>query len=112
MKVIYTAGPYSGPGHNDVLNNILTARFISRMLWLRGFAVICPHLNTAWMDGPDLAWEQFMAGDLEMLSRCDAIYMLPGWEDSKGAQIEHSRAIELGVPAYYNLSEVPYETGK
>ena len=109
MKILYVAGPYSAPGDNDKFNNIITARYIARTLWLRGWGVICPHLNTAWMDSPDLAWDQFMAGDLEMLSRSDAIYMLPGWEDYRGANVEHEKAKTLGMPIYYTLGDVPYE---
>jgi len=111
MKVIYTAGPYSADGDNNVLNNILTARYIARTLWLRGWAVICPHTNNILMNGPDTTWELFMAGDLELLKRSDAIYMLPGWENSKGAKVEHGIARTLGLPIYYNLDEVPNEKG-
>lgn len=108
MRLLYVAGPYRADGDNNLLNNILTARYVSRRLWLRGWAVICPHMNNAFMDGPDTTFELFMAGDLEILQRCDAIYMLPGWRESEGAQIEFDRACELGLPAYYNIEEVPY----
>ena len=109
MKVIYTAGPYSADGDNNVLNNILTARYIARTLWLRGWAVICPHTNNIFMDGPDTTWELFMAGDLEILSRCDALYLLPGWEQSRGALAEYNKSVDLGLKIYYTLGEVPNE---
>jgi hypothetical protein len=72
--------------------------------------VICPHANTIFMDGPDLADRTFINGDLEIIRRCDALYMLPGWEKSQGANMEHRLAVELGMPIYLSLDEVPHET--
>jgi len=107
MKLIYVAGPYRGDGQNSVLENVYKARQVARILWLRGWAVICPHANTFFMDGPDIDPMAFIDGDLVMLERCDAICMISGWKNSRGAQIEHSRAIELGMPIYYGPDEVP-----
>lgn len=43
---------------------------------------------------PNATWEAHMARDLEMLSECDAVFMLDGWEHSRGCQIEFRTAIE------------------
>ena len=81
-----------------VTRNIEAARAVARELWLMGFAVICPHSNTALMDGIDTG-ELFLDGDLAILERCDFIVMLPGWQESSGAtaELEHARALGLGV---------------
>ena len=42
-----------------------------------------------------------MRGDLDMIRRCDAIVMMPGWEASKGADREHSLALSMRLPIYY-----------
>lgn len=42
---------------------------------------------------PDATHDDYMAIDLTLLNRCDAIYMLHGWENSKGAVIEHDMAV-------------------
>lgn len=34
-------------------------------------------------------WLECMFVDMELVKGCDAIYMLEGWENSPGAQIEH-----------------------
>jgi hypothetical protein len=109
MKIIYTAGPYRGDGWNAVFENIIRARTAARQLWLRGWAVICPHANTLFMDGPDIAAMNFIEGDLAIIDRCDAILMLPGWERSEGSKMEYSRAVELGMPIYLSVEEVPDE---
>lgn len=45
-------------------------------------------------------WE-FMKIDLSVLECCDKIYMLRGWQNSRGAKIELARAIELNIPVMY-----------
>ena len=96
MKVIYVAGCYRADDINGVLGNIIKAREASRKLWLRGWAVICPHLNSCFMDGTDTD-KIFLDGDLEILRRCDAIYMLNGWEKSTGAKNELKEAGKNGL---------------
>jgi len=44
---------------------------------------------------PGGTWLDYMKRDIPLLLDCDRIYMLPGWEDSKGAQLEYSIAWEL-----------------
>jgi hypothetical protein len=49
----------------------------------------------------DDEWAWQMGACLMMLLRCEAIYMLHDWEDSKGARIEHGVAQELGIEIIY-----------
>lgn len=101
MTLLYLAGPYRSPlGIWGVKRNIEKAGAIARVLWSKGFAVLCPHLNTALMDGPDIRDEVFLVGDLIMLERCDGIVMISGWETSKGAKKELLTAMRLGLKIY------------
>lgn len=43
----------------------------------------------------------FMKIDLAALECCDAVFMLRGWQNSRGAKIELARAIELGLKVLY-----------
>lgn len=100
MKVIYVAGAYRANSWNGVWDNIMHARTIARQLWVDGWAVICPHANSIFMDGEDTDGV-FLTGDLEILRRCDAIYMLDNWKQSEGARGEYKLAEELGLEVYY-----------
>lgn len=100
MKLIFVAGPYRDPrGPFYIHANIEAARVVAAEWWQRGWAVLCPHMNTAMMDGlmPDQA---FLDGALEMLKRCDAIVLMPNWSESEGALAEEALATKLGLPIY------------
>jgi hypothetical protein len=100
IKVLYVAGPYrSVSGIRGVVENIRRAEDVALALWRMGAAVICPHMNTALLDGTDTD-EMFLAGDLAMLARCDGVVMLPGWELSEGARVEKAKALVLGIPVF------------
>lgn len=109
MKLIYVAGKYLGDSAWETYINIHHARVAARKLWDDGWAVICPHSNTAFMDGADAHdregpngdWARWLRGDLEIISRCDAIYMLDNYKDSKGALIELKKAMDLGLEILY-----------
>ena len=42
-------------------------------------------------------WADYMRADIRALLDCEAIALLPGWEQSRGARIEVSLAAELGM---------------
>lgn len=105
MKLVYVAGPYRAPTEWEVKGNIADAEAAAANLWTHGFAVVCPHLNTAFFGGlvPD---ETFLAGDLVILERCDAVFTTPRWRTSKGAQGEVARARERGIPVFESVPQL------
>ena len=85
---IYVAGGMTGyPDLNFPAFNEAAARLRGQ-----GFEVV----NTAEIN-PDhsMPWAQCMRRDIAELVKCDAIYLLPGWEQSKGATLEHHIATRL-----------------
>jgi len=76
------------------------ARRAAVKLWREDWAVICPHTNTMFM-GSRLGDKMFLDGDLEIVKRCDAIYMLRGWTDSIGAKRELEVAVENNLEVRY-----------
>jgi len=99
MKVAYVAGPYTADTIHGVVQNIRNAEAVAVELWKMGYAVICPHKNTALFDGicEDSVW---LEGDLKILKRCDILVLAKGWRSSKGACKEVKIAIEYHIPAY------------
>jgi hypothetical protein len=79
--LIYVSGRYTAPTVAERMENIQKARKVAGALWQLGHAVICPHLNTANFeeDFPAIAYDQYIAGDLQMIARCDAMVMVEGW---------------------------------
>lgn len=107
MKVIYIAGKYSGKTHDgtayaEISRNILAAREYATKIWQAGAVCLCPHLNTSHfeIDCSDDA-EMYYKGDLELLSRCDAVYLLPSWSISTGAVKEKLHADKIAMPVFY-----------
>ena len=49
---------------------------------------------------PDEFW---LEGTLELLRRCDAVFLIPGWEQSTGSRSELDEATRLGLPVFDNV---------
>lgn len=96
FEVVYIAGPYRGKTAWERERNIKNAQELALEFWKRGFVAICPHANTARFDGecPDETW---LAGDIEILSRCDSIALVRGWSSSSGAIEELRYAVNAGM---------------
>ena len=45
----------------------------------------------------DKSWESYMRVCIIELCKCNTIYMLPNWKDSRGAKIEYKLAKKLGL---------------
>ena len=63
----------------------------------QGYRVLSPLFINA-----DLSWKEYMRIDLAMISICDVVYMMKGWETSRGACIEE-------FYAQYKHLEIIYE---
>ena len=102
MQIAYIAGPYRSDTVHGIVENIRKAEKVAIKYWRKGYAVICPHKNTALFDGlmPDDTW---LKGDLEILKRCDAIVMMYGWELSSGARAELEYAIKNNIGVIYEM---------
>lgn len=81
ISAIYIAGPMDGvPNHNFPLFNRVAAN-----LRRQGFVVFTPTENGCAPDSPYLT---HIDADIDMIQKCNAMLMLPGWHRSRGAQAE------------------------
>ena len=101
-KLIYVAGPYRSKTPGGQAENIWHASRVAIRLFELGWVCFTPHLNTAnfnWYSNlPDEVW---LNGGLKFLEFCEAIFMLKGWEESKGAKRELEVATERKMEVFY-----------
>lgn len=109
MKIVYIAGPYTGPTHGpesyvEISHNIINARgWAIKVMRLGNCVALTPHLNSAHMECDFNFPDFWYAADLELLKRCDAIFLIPGWERSKGSVKEKDFAITNNIPTFEDL---------
>lgn len=101
--LIYVSGPITATEKRpDIKHNISRMNEVSLSLFLKGYSVICP--VTTWFTDPGKygkEWSDIMEVDLEILSRCDIMYMVRGWKDSKGSVIEWQYAQRQKIQIAY-----------
>lgn len=87
---IYIAGPMTGlPGYNFAAFNAKAAE-----LRAEGWHVENP-AEHGHIDGA--GWADYLRWDISRIATCGAIYLLPGWQASKGASLEVAIGKALGV---------------
>lgn len=96
MKV-YICGPMTG------FVDFNRESFVSatRLVRDRGHTAVSPvELNTdEYGYFPSRDWQGAMRVDIAALMKCDIILLLEGWENSKGATLEHIIATQVGIMA-------------
>lgn len=104
IRVIYVAGAFRAPTQWEIMQNVWKAERASLKLWKEGYAVICPHTMTQHFQNecPDEMW---LDGCIELLKRCDAIYMLTNFHQSEGSLAELIVALTLGLKIMYEEKE-------
>ena len=96
---IYISGKISGTDLTKTRARFVAAAKVTKRL---GYEPVNPFENG--LSEHD-SWEAHMLKDIIDLLQCNAIYMLQGWEDSKGARIEHYIATEIGMPIMYEIEQ-------
>jgi hypothetical protein len=106
MITVYVAGPI----HDDrgcwyIERNVRYAEAVTVELLNEGFAVFCPHTNNRLMQGA-APREVFLEHDKEILRRCDAMYVLPDSENSKGTQAEIALAEKCAIQVFFTIGDL------
>jgi len=105
--VIYLSGPMTG------LPNFNIAEFerFAKQYRDEGFEVISPpELDAAEGTERNLTYEYYLRRDVQVLldRKVTRMYMIPGWQKSKGARLEHHVAETLGIAIYDATTGKPY----
>jgi hypothetical protein len=97
---VYVAGPYRGINSWEVEQNIRSAENYGMQIAKVGAVPVVPHTMYRFWNGTQT--DQFwLNATLEILKRCDAIFMCPNWIDSNGSQSEHNFAKNNEIPIFY-----------
>ena len=101
-RLIYVAGRYRAKTDTEKAENIWHAIKIAVKLWEKNWFCFCPHANTAHFDVySSLPSEVYLKGGLAFLEKCDAIFLLKGYETSAGAMCELELAKKLNLEIYF-----------
>ncbi|MEA2104320.1 MAG: DUF4406 domain-containing protein [Candidatus Cloacimonadota bacterium] len=106
MKRVYVAGAYSGTDVLTVLKNIGRGEWYAAEMFAKGLYPFVP-----WYDKDfaiklwdrDLTVQQFYDYSIAWLDVSEAMFLVPGWKDSKGTIAEIERAKKLGIPVFEDL---------
>jgi hypothetical protein len=113
MIKIYLSGPISGKSKEEYMQDFAEEE---EYLNDRGYSVVNPtKIRAPNTDASgrvlidfdsniffqDSLWNYYMRKGLVELCECQTIYMLEGWQDSKGARLEYHVAKEFGMSVYY-----------
>jgi len=114
---IYVAGPMRG--HADFNHPAFDRQ--SKVLHSQGWVVInpadmdrsVPGAFAVGLDDPEFLRDALRRDIIEICNKCTAIYMMSGWESSRGAKAEWAIAKALGLDIYYEapLPRVRTEVG-
>ena len=105
-KKIYISGPISG---HDIEERRAAFSAVERMLREEGLEVVNP-LKVAFPE--DCTHEQYMRVDIALLIGCDYIYLMKGWDESRGAVTEFVIACSAGIDVYANEFFLSFKEGE
>lgn len=99
MKKVYIACAYTADTDEGVLANIISALKNAVLVAEAGAHPIIPHTALPGCE----TWQDAMNCCKPMLSDCDAIFLAPGWENSRGARQEHDWALEWEMQVFKSV---------
>lgn len=110
MKRVYVAGAYSADNVITVLDNMRYGMRAATEVFLLGHAPFCPWLDYQFQfmlrAGEHLTVDDYYRYSIAWLDVSDIVYVIPGWENSKGTVAEIARAEELGIPIVFHMEDI------
>lgn len=100
--LVYLAGPYTIPDPWE--NTKVAVECASRLLDSGKVTPLVPHLTYLWDQMKRRELTEWYAYDLELLTRCDAVFRLPGRSDGADAELRAAR--DLRLPIFFVEADV------
>jgi hypothetical protein len=72
---------------------------------VKGLIPLCPHTMYRFFQF-ELPDEYWLNATLNLLDRCDSIFMIPNWEGSEGAKVEYEFAVQKGIPVFLTFGDL------
>jgi hypothetical protein len=103
MSHFYLSGPISGKPKG----NIMEFERAAQELRQHGYKIVSPveldqkeQICTEEVEAGSKEWRFLLARDIEIITSTETqgLFVLPGWQDSRGARLEVHVAMELGKP--------------
>ena len=96
---IYISGPISGlpKGNREAFEHA------AELIRANGHDPVNPHKVCAHITG---SWLDYMRADIKALMDADAILLIDGWSDSRGAVVELQIAAMLGLRVFFSPSGI------
>lgn len=101
--LIYLAGPITATATKSTEDHVAAAVNVYLRLIRAGLPAFCPHLTAAFPSAFGILYDTWMAYDYAVLDRCNAVLMLDGWRESRGAMLEREYARQHGLTVYEDV---------
>lgn len=113
-RFVYIAGPYRAGTPAGVGRKVGKARALAYELFdcapkdCPPWVPIVPHAIGFHLDpfGDHKGDAFWLKATADLLTRCDALYLMPGWEKSSGSRAEKALAEQRGIPVYETPEEL------
>jgi len=114
--VAYVAGKFGDSSMEDEQANRRSARQTAQILWKIGYKAIVPHSMMGLptpsavetRENLQVEREDVMSLCLRVLSTCDCLYLMHGWERSPGSIRERQYAQRLDMPILTSYEEAKH----
>jgi hypothetical protein len=104
---IYLAGPLSGP-ESSYLANVHRFMEAAQAIRKAGFSCFNPALDvlTGIMAAEPMTYDAYFDNNAAWVSAADAIYLMPGWEQSEGCKREKAIAEACDIPVFTKMEDL------
>lgn len=99
MLTVYTSHPFTGNEEENRKHARKLAADITKMVWKNKsqIAILNPCDCIRYAEEAKLPYEECIDICLELVKKCDAMFLFDGWDKSRGCVIETAYALNAGI---------------